>query len=92
MDYQKLDAALAAAFVNAGKADKAMFEVFIYVDGKLGEAEQAVLEAMGIHTQGTEKIITARLAARSIEELSHLPWVSQIKLSQRLRPAEGSEP
>ncbi len=86
MDYQKLDAALAAALSKGGDADAKIFEVLVDVEGPLDESEQAVLERLGVKAEGQGRIFTARLSARDIEELSCQPKVKRLQLSQRLRP------
>lgn len=86
MDYQKLDAALAAAISRELEPDKKVFEVFIYVRGPLDANEKAILQRLGVNTEGKETILTARLSARDIEDLSCQPTITHLKLSQRLRP------
>lgn len=86
MDYQKLDAALAAALSGGRQADEKLLEVFVYVESPLDDSEKAVLQRLGVKTAGQGTILTARLSARDIEELSCQPKVRHMKLSQRLRP------
>ena len=86
VDYQKLDAALAAALSKGGEVDARIFEVFVYVEGPLDESEKAALQRLGVRAEGQGRIFTARLSARDIEELSCQPKVKRLELSQRLRP------
>ncbi|RZI40746.1 hypothetical protein EGT07_22645 [Herbaspirillum sp. HC18] len=86
MDYKKLDAALAAALTGVQGTDEKLLEVFVYVSDSLGEDEKDILAKLGVNTGGAGTILTARLSAREIEDLSCRTSIKYMKLSQRLRP------
>jgi hypothetical protein len=93
-DHRKLDAKLAAVLSDESERGQPAFEVFVHLDAKCGAEEIAKLAALGVRgvTRG-RSVLTARLSRDAIAELSDQPWVSQLRLSQklRLRPADNDD-
>jgi hypothetical protein len=87
VNYQKIDAALAAAIADVENEDQASFGVFIETNSMLGDGEASLLKKFGVGGVAPDrKVFTANLSAPAIGELSERPWVRFIRLSQRLRP------
>lgn len=86
MNWQKLDAALAAA-VSKRKDDS--FSVFIRLNPQLDNDDLRFLVRLGI--TGISTIATANLSIRSIEELSDMPLVQSISLTKRFRPLQNPD-
>ncbi|MBM4258546.1 MAG: hypothetical protein FJ147_21940 [Deltaproteobacteria bacterium] len=86
MDYQKVDASLALALSDVQDQDARAFQVFIHVARPPGPKELALLEDLGVTgiTSG-RSVYTATLSANQVTQLSHMPWVRALKLSQKLR-------
>jgi hypothetical protein len=86
MDYQKIDAALAAALKDVRDPEERVLGVFIHVAPAFGPAEAAFLERLGVSgvTAGRQ-VFTATLSARAVAELSDQPWVQYLRLSRKLR-------
>ena len=86
MDYQKVDAGLAAALNDVRDSGERALEVFVHVARDLDTSEAAFLEGLGISgVTGGRRVFSARLSARAVAELSDQPWVQQLKLSRKLR-------
>jgi hypothetical protein len=86
MDYQKIDAALAAALDDIQDPEARVFEVFIHVAYPLSPDEAGYLQGLGVHgdTSGRQ-VLTATLSARAVAELSDQAWVRHLRLSRKLR-------
>lgn len=86
MDYQKVDASLALALSDVQDQDARAFQVFIHVARPPGPKELVLLEDLGVTgiTSG-RSVYTATLSANQVTQLSHMPWVRALKLSQKLR-------
>jgi len=86
MDYQKIDAALAAALNQVPDPEARVLSVFIHTTHPPGGAEVTFLERLGVRVDPNgRQIFTATLSARAVAELSDQPWVRYLKLSRRLR-------
>jgi hypothetical protein len=87
VDYQKVDAALAAAVQEATDPDDRSLSVFIHADRALSEEQRALMERLGVSGgQAGSRVVTATLSARAVEELTEQSWVQYMRLSQRMRP------
>lgn len=86
MNYQKIDAALAAALDEVRDPDERALSVFIHTARAPVETEAALLEDLGVGVvTGEQRVFTATLSARAVAELSDQPWLRYMKLSRRLR-------
>ena len=86
MDYQKIDAALAAALDEVRDPEERAISVFIHTEHAPMDAEAAFLEDLGVGgVTGGRQVFTATLSPRAIGELSDQPWLRYMKLSRRLR-------
>jgi hypothetical protein len=86
MDYQKIDAALAAALDDVQNPETQVFEVFVHVAQPLTSDDTGYLQELGVRgdTRGRQ-VFTATLSARAVAELSDQPWVRHLRLSRDLR-------
>ena len=86
MNYNKVDAALAAA-LKSEETDKNLIPVFVGVNKGLGQNEKEYLQKLGlIFNKDIPEIITATISQEAISELSDQSWVRYLKLSTRLKP------
>lgn len=86
MNYNKVDAALAAA-LKSEETDKNFIPVFVGVNKGLGQNEIEYLQKLGlIFNKDIPEIITATISQEAISELSDQSWVRYLKLSTRLKP------
>ena len=86
MNYNKVDAALAAA-LKSEETDKNLIPVFVGVKKGLGQDEKEYLQKLGlIFNKDIPEIITATISQEAISELSDQSWVRYVKLSTRLKP------
>ena len=86
MNYNKVDAALAAA-LKSEETDKNLIPVFVGVKKGLGQDEKEYLQKLGlIFNKDIPEIITATISQEAISELSDQSWVRYLKLSTRLKP------
>lgn len=86
MDYQKIDAALAAALDEVKDPEERAISVFIHTEYAPRDAEAAFLEDLGVGgVTGERQVFTATLSPRAIGELSDQPWLRYMKLSRKLR-------
>jgi len=86
MNYNKVDAALAAA-LKSEETDKNLIPVFVGVKKGLGQNEKEYLQKLGlIFNKDIPEIITATISQEAISELSDQSWVRYLKLSTRLKP------
>ena len=86
MNYNKVDAALAAA-LKSEETDKNFIPVFVGVNKGLGQNEKEYLQKSGlIFNKDIPEIITATISQEAISELSDQSWVRYVKLSTRLKP------
>lgn len=86
MNYNKVDAALAAA-LKSEETDKNFIPVFVGVNKGLGQNEKEYLQKLGlIFNNDIPEIITATISQEAISELSDQSWVRYLKLSTRLKP------
>ena len=86
MNYNKVDAALAAA-LKSEETDKNFIPVFVGVNKGLGQNEKEYLQKSGlIFNKDIPEIITATISQEAISELSDQSWVRYLKLSTRLKP------
>jgi hypothetical protein len=78
---------------DKSKRDQPAFEVFVHLAPNCGPQARAKLADLGIRgvTRG-RSVFTARLSAGAIAELSDQPWVSQLRLSQKLRLRSTDDP
>jgi hypothetical protein len=89
MNWQKVDASLAGALGDVEDPEVPEFDVFVHLASDLDAAESARLQRFGIGGMPSgRKIITAKLSARAIDELSDQPSVSSMSLSRRLNLLE----
>lgn len=85
MDYVKLDAGLSAALEDEGDEESAL-TVFIHTSRPPGRAEKAILKRFGVRgIEAEQKVFTASLSPRAIEELSEHHWVKLLRLSRKSR-------
>lgn len=89
MDNRKIDAALAIALASGMAPDQPVLEVFIQLERSPTEDEAAMLHRLGLLVPSRGTILTGRVSAQAVAELSRQAWVRQIRLSQRLRPLDG---
>jgi hypothetical protein len=90
VDYQKVDAALAAAMQEAPDPDERSLVVFIHAERALSVEERSVVERLGVSGgQAGPGVVTATLSARAVEELTEQSWVRYVRLSRRMRPLES---
>jgi hypothetical protein len=89
MNYQKIDAAMAAALEECqGKEDMAL-EVFIHMIRPADEAMARFVRKLGIsETIVGRSIVTGTLTVQEVDLLTEQPWVRFLRLSQRLRLSE----
>lgn len=86
MDYQKMDAALAAALDDVRDPEERALLVFIHTAHAPVDTEAAFLEDLGVGgVTGGRQVFTATLSPRAVAELSDQPWLQYMKLSRRLR-------
>lgn len=88
MNYQKLGTELAMAVTDAKTLDeeKAAFKVFIRTAHAPNTNEVNYLKELGVSCEPADRrIFTATLSARAVDELSEQPWVSSLRLSQKLQ-------
>jgi hypothetical protein len=87
MNYQKLDAPLSMALKDVENTEEHSLQVFIHTK-PVSNAETTALENLGVSgvTNGKE-VFTATLSPSAISQLSDLPWVEHVKLSQTLHLA-----
>jgi hypothetical protein len=86
MNYNKVDAALAAA-LKSEETDKNFIPVFVGVNKGLGQNEKEYLQKLGlIFNKDIPEIITATISQEAISDLSDQSWVRYLKLSTRLKP------
>lgn len=86
MNYQKVDAALAAALDDIQDPEERDLAVFIHTMHVPDNDEAALLEKLGVGgATGRRQVFTATLSARAVAELSDQPWVRYLKLSKPLR-------
>ena len=83
MNYQKLDAGLAAALEEEDDREAMSLTVFIHTDRVPDGEALRLLTGLGV-SPGDAQIFTATVSPRMIAELSEQPWVQSIKLSRRL--------
>lgn len=92
MNYQKLDASLAAALDEAADPDAHAFSVFIHTHAPPGPEEVATLERLGAgRVEADRAIHTATLSTRALAALSELPFVKYLRLAHRLRLMPGDD-
>lgn len=86
MNYNKVDAALAAA-LRSEETDKSFIPVFVGVNKGLGQNEKEYLQKLGlIFNKNVPEIIPATISQEAISELSDQSWVRYVKLSTKLKP------
>jgi hypothetical protein len=86
MDYQKMDAALAAALAEVRDPEERALSVFIHTAHAPQDSEADFLEELGVGgVTGGRQVFTATLSPRAVEKLSDQPWLRYMKLSRRLR-------
>ena len=92
MDYDKLDADLAAELDEVAEANEATLPVFVHIDQPSGPEQEAFLKQLGVGGEiAGRAVLTADLSRRAIDELSRQSWVRYLKLSRKLRPLAGPE-
>jgi hypothetical protein len=86
MNYNKVDAALAAA-LKSEETDENLIPIFVGVEKGLGQNEKKYLQKLGlIFNKGIPEIIPATISQEAISELSEQSWVRYLKLSTKLKP------
>jgi hypothetical protein len=86
MDWKKVDASLAGALGDVEDPEVPEFDVFVHLANDPDSTESASLQRFGVRGVAPgRKIITAKLSARAIDELSDQPSVSSVSLSRRLK-------
>jgi hypothetical protein len=90
MNYQRLDAALSSAVSERHfRADEPRFEVTIRTLAPPADDQQRELQRLGVQgVTGRERVFSARLGLRALEELSEKPWVRLVSLARVLNPLE----
>ena len=85
MNYQKIDAALAAALEETIDPQERSLAVFVFTTGGNNEEKAATLEDLGISSYyARRKIFTATLSPQGVENLTEEDWVRYLKLSRKL--------
>ena len=85
MNYQKVDATLAAALDEIKNAEEPTLAVFIYTARSRDETATIFLNGLGVRVYSThQEIFTATVSPHTVKELSQQPWVRYVKLSQKL--------
>ena len=86
MDYKKLDARLSEALAESDA--RAGYDVFVEIALDATDDEVDRLARLGVSRRGgDETIVTARLSRDTLEQVSELPAVRQLRLRRRLRQA-----
>jgi hypothetical protein len=86
MNYNKVDAALAAA-LKSEETDKNLIPVFVGVKKGLGQDEKEYLQKLGLtFNKNVPEVIPTTISQEAISELSDQSWVRYVKLSTRLKP------
>jgi hypothetical protein len=86
MNYNKVDAALAAA-LKSEETDKNFIPVFVGVRKGLGQNEKKYLQKFGlVFNKGIPEIIPTTISQEAISDLSEQSWVRYLKLSTKLKP------
>ena len=86
MNYQKIDAALAAALEEVQDPYERSLAVFIFTTGGFEKKKTATLEDLGVSTLYVERsTFTATLSPLWVETLTEEPWVRYLKLSRKLK-------
>jgi hypothetical protein len=89
MDYRKIDAPLAAALEATPDAGQSL-TIFISTTGESTPTRIQFLTEHGIDPEAARRaIFSATVSAKTVAELSDQPWVSALRLSQKLRPIDG---
>ena len=84
MNYQKLDAALAAEL--QGDSRTIPLKVFVHPVSPLDAGQVAELTRIGIASRPGERIFTAAVTSDVVGKLSELPGVVHISLAKKRRP------
>jgi hypothetical protein len=86
MNYQKIDAVLAAALDEIKNPEEPALSVFIQTAQTPGSSVTAFLKDLGVHgISPGRQLFTATLSPRAVSVLSEQPWVRSLKLSRKLR-------
>jgi hypothetical protein len=87
MNFQKLDAALAAALSERRPAEQAELPVSVRTQAPPDAAQQKELEELGVYgASGKGRVFSAQLSPRAVAALSEKPWVRLLSLAQTLKP------
>lgn len=84
-NYSRIDGALAAACEETPQDEKSL-TVFVHTKTPPDVSQSSLLSEYGVRqpTRPT-RIFTAELSPVQIAALSHQEWITQIRLSQRLK-------
>jgi hypothetical protein len=93
VDYQKIDAALAAALENIQNPDERSLDVFVFTtetsELSSGDEKITVLNDLGINAYyANRRTFTATLSPIGVEILTEESWVRYLKLSRKLDLAQ----
>ena len=91
MNYLKLDAALSSAVSEprAAGGGEPRFEVSVRTLAPPDDDQQRELQLLGVQgVSGRERIFTARLDLRALDDLSEKPWVRLVSLARVLKPLD----
>lgn len=85
MNYQKIDSYLAMAIEDITDVNVPSLVVFIHTGENLDQDSIAFLEDLGVtDIEMGQQLFTATLSVNTIDELSELPWIEYLRLSQKL--------
>lgn len=89
MNHAKLDAMLAAAVDESGDPEARELIVFVDLEDDAIARATGSFERFGLGGGGDRGgVRTAMLSVRDVDELSEQPWVSRLRLAQRLNLAD----
>lgn len=92
MNYQKLDAALAAAVDESKSAEEPLLAVYIYTAKSRDESATVFLNGLGIRVYSkNQDTFTAIVSPRTVKKLSQQPWVRYVKLFPKLHSSIKKE-
>jgi hypothetical protein len=89
LDYSRIDGPLAQA-CDETQADERSLTVFVHMAAPPNDEQARKLADAGVASSARgRRIFTATLSPSQVAALSHEPWVKHLKLSRRLKMAEG---
>ncbi|GGA10032.1 hypothetical protein [Okeania sp. KiyG1] len=88
MEYRKLDPGLVNVLNKMPTSHKQPVEVFVRTTEVPNQKEASFLKELGVRGLNHQRCtFTARLSAEAVTELSHQPWIHNLKLARKMRLA-----